>query len=213
MELRTPSDSIGSTQGPPAERADAARNRARILDAAAKLFQRDGVDAVSMDAIAAEAGVGKGTLFRRFGSKAGLAAALLNDVDRNLQERIVFGAPPLGPGAPAGDRILAFLEAYLDLLEENLELVRLSETASPGARYHIGSYGFWHTHLAMLLREACPALDADCTAYLLLAPLGSDLHHALREKGYAAQRIRAAQLRLARCMLGRAPEPSAPEPR
>lgn len=58
---------------PPRERADAARNRAKVLAAATKLFAEEGVEAVSMDAVAAEAGVGKGTLFRRFGDKAGLA--------------------------------------------------------------------------------------------------------------------------------------------
>ena len=36
----------------------------------------------------------------------------------------------------------------------NLELVRLSETASPGARYRIGSYRFWHRHVAVLLAQA-----------------------------------------------------------
>src|SRR5207249_4161704 len=50
---------------PPKERADAARNRARILDAAERLFREHGVAAVSMDQIAQAAKVGKGTLFRR----------------------------------------------------------------------------------------------------------------------------------------------------
>ena len=57
----------------PPERADAARNRRRILAAAEKLFAENGVSCTSMDAIAAEAGVGKGTLFRRFGDRASLA--------------------------------------------------------------------------------------------------------------------------------------------
>src|SRR5262245_47222458 len=74
---------------PPRERADAARNRARVLAAAAELFGRLGVDSVSMDAVAAEAGVGKGTLFRRFGDKAGLAAALLDERERELQDAII----------------------------------------------------------------------------------------------------------------------------
>jgi Bacterial regulatory proteins, tetR family len=61
---------LGRTE-PLRERADAARNRLRILDAAARLFAELGVDAVSLDAVAAEAGVGKGTVFRRFGDKSG----------------------------------------------------------------------------------------------------------------------------------------------
>ena len=47
------------------ERADAQRNRLKVLSAAERLFACHGVENVSMDAIAAEAGVGKGTLFRR----------------------------------------------------------------------------------------------------------------------------------------------------
>lgn len=187
---------------PAPERSDAARNRLRILAAAQSLFDRQGVESVSMDRIAAEAGVGKGTLFRRFGSKAGLAAALLDAQDSRLQERILFGPPPLGPDAPAADRILAFFDAYLDLLDDNLELLRLSETAAPGARYRIGSYGFWRVHLALMLREACPALDADCTAHLLLAPLGSDLQHAMRHGEFSSDRIRAALLALVQRVVG-----------
>src|SRR4051794_21084817 len=89
---------------PPKERADAARNRVKVLDAAARLFAEQGVDAVSMDAIATEAGVGKGTLFRRFGDKAGLAVALLDERERVLQEAILRGPAPLGPGAAGPER-------------------------------------------------------------------------------------------------------------
>ncbi|MEU5218658.1 helix-turn-helix domain-containing protein [Streptomyces sp. NPDC020807] len=187
---------------PGAERSDAARNRLRILVAAQSLFDRYGVEGVSMDRVATEAGVGKGTLFRRFGSKAGLAAALLDAQDSRLQERILFGPPPLGPDAPAAERILAFFDAYLDLLDDNLELLRLSETAAPGARYRIGSYGFWRVHLAMLLREACPDVDADLAAHLLLAPLDSDLQHALRQGEFTVDRIRDGVLALVRRVVG-----------
>ena len=77
---------------PPKERADAARNRAKVLEAAAELFARHGVESVSMDAVAAAAGVGKGTLFRRFGDKAGLAVALLDEhLSSCVTEAIVKG--------------------------------------------------------------------------------------------------------------------------
>ena len=54
---------------PPHERGDAARNRALLLDAARRLIAARGPDAVTMDEIATAAGVGKGTLFRRFGGR------------------------------------------------------------------------------------------------------------------------------------------------
>src|SRR5262252_8401679 len=133
-----PDDSTGPQSGsatslellrtPPAkERADAARNRAAVLQAAAGLFAEHDVAGVSMDQVAAAAGVGKGTVFRRFGDKAGLAAALLDARERELQGAILRGPPPLGPGADPADRLAAFADAYLDYLLGHLELVRMSE--------------------------------------------------------------------------------------
>src|SRR3981081_4753217 len=101
----------------PFERVDAARNRERILSAARRLFDERGAGCVSMDEIAEAAGVGKGPLFRRFGSRASLAAAVLSERERSFQEGIIRGEPPLGPGAPAAERLSAFGGAPLDMLQ------------------------------------------------------------------------------------------------
>ena len=66
---------------PPPPRADATRNRARLLDTARRLIAEGGADALSMDCLAAAAGLGKGTIFRRFGSRAGLFEALVDDTE------------------------------------------------------------------------------------------------------------------------------------
>ncbi len=187
---------IGSS--PPRERADAARNRGKILDAAARLFAENGVANVSMDQVAAAAGVGKGTLFRRFGDKSGLAAALLGDRESVLQQGMLSGPPPLGPGAPPGERLIAFVSAYAAFLEESLDLVRLSETASPGARYRIGAYQLWHRHVTVLLAKARPDLDADYLAHAILATLGADLRSSL---DYSAARATDGAVSLARLVL------------
>jgi AcrR family transcriptional regulator len=183
---------------PPKERADAARNRALVLSAAATLFREHGVDAVSMDSIAAAAGVGKGTLFRRFGDKAGLATALLDEQERTLQEAILFGPAPLGPGRPGDDpppreRLRAFIDAYLDYLLEHAALVAMSETASPGARYRIGAYRFWHRHVALLLAGRD---DPEADAHAVLAALGAEhVRVVVAELGHA--RVRRALLAMA----------------
>ncbi len=174
----------------PTERADAARNRARILEAAGRLFAERGVEAVTMDEIAAAAGVGKGTLFRRFGDRAGLALALLEDAERDLQGLILRGPPPLGPGAPPAERLGAFLTALLGLLEEHTELIVCSETAAPGARYRSGLHAAWRAHVAVLVREARPDADAEVLAEAILAPLAGDLYRSLRERDVAPERIR-----------------------
>jgi AcrR family transcriptional regulator len=182
---------------PPKERADAARNRAVVLKAAAALFRRHGVDGLSMDAVATAAGVGKGTLFRRFGDKAGLAAALLDEQERTLQEAILFGPAPLGPGKPGDDptpreRLRAFVDAYLDYLMDHLALVRMSETAAPGARYRIGVYRFWHRHVALLLAGRG---DPEADAHLLLATLAAEhVQAVVAELGQARVRRAARSL-------------------
>src|SRR4051794_30601351 len=94
------------------ERADAARNRERILAAATALVGERGIDQVSMDDVARAACVGTGTLYRRFGDRAGLAVALLDEDTRAFQDALIAGPPPLGPGAPPEERLRAFGVAW-----------------------------------------------------------------------------------------------------
>jgi AcrR family transcriptional regulator len=156
------------------ERADAAENRRRVLAAACRLFEAQGAANVSMDAVAAEAGVGKGTLFRRFGDRAGLARAVLSEHESVLQDGLIRGAPPLGPGAPARERVLAFGRAYLGFLERNADTLLAAEYGSaPVIRQASAPYAFYRTHLTLLLREAGCGDRAEYLADVLLAPLSS----------------------------------------
>jgi AcrR family transcriptional regulator len=140
-------------------------------------------------------------VFRRFGDRAGLAVALLDEREQELQAKIISGPPPLGPGVPPDVRVLAFLDAYLDLLDRHVALFMDSENASDGARYRIGSYHLWHRHLSHLIEAARPDLDADYTAHVLLAPLAADLHHALREQGYDLNRMKSGLRAVATSLL------------
>nr|WP_237683860.1 TetR/AcrR family transcriptional regulator [Nocardiopsis sinuspersici] len=158
------------------------------MEAAGRLFAEGGVAALTVDAVAREAGVGKGTVFRRFGDKSGLVSALLDQRERELQEAVVFGAPPLGPGAPPRERARAFFDAYLTYLADHLDLVRLSETASPGARFRIGAYVFWHRHLVLLCADRP---DPDHLAHVLLGMVAADLNAELLAQGMGWDRIRA----------------------
>src|SRR6267154_1538704 len=148
------------------ERADAARNRERILCAARRLFDERGAGCVSMDEIAEAAGVGKGTLFRRFGSRALLAAAVLSEREREFQEGIIRGEPPLGPGAPPLERLIAFGEAFLDTLEAHSELLLAAETGP--ARFAHPAYRVQRLHVMLLLGEADPGCDSEMLAETLL---------------------------------------------
>ncbi|WP_086852553.1 TetR/AcrR family transcriptional regulator [Amycolatopsis kentuckyensis] len=186
---------------PVRERADAARNRIRVLEAAEKLFAERGVDAVTMDDVAGAAGVGKGTLYRRFGDKGGLAMALLDQRERELQERILTGPPPLGPGAEPADRLGAFIDAYLELLDRQLDLVLLSETATTGARFRTGAHTLWRQHCRHLL-EAGGANEAEIAADVLLAALSAEqVRHWRRDREIGSARLAQSLVRLVRSWL------------
>ncbi|MDR0344644.1 MAG: TetR/AcrR family transcriptional regulator [Nocardiopsaceae bacterium] len=178
--------------GPVRERADAARNRVRALAAAERLFAARGVAAVSMDDVATSAGVGKGTLYRRFGDKSGLAAALLDERESRLQAAMLGGPPPLGPGAPPADRLAAFVAAYLEFVDAHLDLVAMSQTASPGARLRTGSHRLWRQHCRILLAEA-GAADPDLRADALLAALTAEqVRHWRRDEGRSLAELTSA---------------------
>src|SRR5262245_39451859 len=98
----------------PPERRDAARNREALLRAAARLVETCGIGGVTMDAVAAAAGVGKGTVFRRFESREGLMAALLDHSEAEWQAAVISGPPPLGPGAEPWDRLVIFGRSRLE---------------------------------------------------------------------------------------------------
>jgi AcrR family transcriptional regulator len=163
----------------PAERADAARNRERILCAARRLFAERGAGCVSMDAVADAAGVGKGTLFRRFGSRAALALAVASEDEQDLQEGLIRGEPPLGPGAPPCKRLIAFGEARLEMLDRHADLFAVAEVG--GARFGSAPYRAHLLHIELLLREADPRCDAELLAETLLSVLSAELFVYLRD--------------------------------
>jgi AcrR family transcriptional regulator len=179
------------------ERADAVRNRERILCAARRLFAERGPGCVSMDDIAEAAGVGKGTLFRRFGSRAQLASAVLDEHERRLQEGIIRGEPPLGPGAPPVERLVAFGRARIDLLAENAEILAAAEAGA--IHFEAAPYQVHRLHITLLLREADPSCDADYLAEVLMAALAADWYVYLRDgRGIDIDRLKAGWEELVR---------------
>jgi AcrR family transcriptional regulator len=174
----------------PAERADAARNRERILSSAAELFRTRGPSCVSMDDVAGHAGVGKGTVFRRFGSRAALAQAVLSEREREFQEHIIRGAAPLGPGAPPRERLVAFGEGLLEHLQRHAELIAAAELG--GARLLSAPYDAYRMHVTLLLREAEPDCDAELLAEMLLAALSAELFiHLHQQRSLPLERLQA----------------------
>jgi AcrR family transcriptional regulator len=184
------------------ERADAARNRAAILCAAARLVADHGADAVTMDEVACAAGVGKGTLFRRFGDRPTLLRALLDDRERGFQEGFIRGPAPLGPGAPALERLIAFGHELLEFTECQGDLLAAAETGSPGLRLHHQVYATYRMHVGALLRQVQPDADVDYLTDALLAPLAVDVVlFQRRDLGLSLERIQDGWAALCRAVL------------
>lgn len=181
------------------ERADAARNRAKVLAAAEALFAERGANAVTMDDIAKAAGVGRGTLYRRYPDRAAIAIALLDEHERRLQEQLMSGPPPLGPGASPGDRLAAFYAAMIELLGRHVHLALGAEVGR--SRFGTGAYGFWRAHVLALVRAAGHS-DAESLADILLAPLAPEVfQHQTQDLGLDTDRITAALASLAHRVL------------
>ncbi|OCB52498.1 TetR family transcriptional regulator [Mycobacterium vulneris] len=185
----------------PQERGDAARNRALILDAARRLIAERGPDAVSTDDIAVEAGVGKGTVFRRFGSRAGLMMVLLDEDETAEQDAFMFGPPPLGPGAPPLERLLAYGADRLRFVHCHQALLS-DAIREPGVRYS-GPFTLHRTHVRMLLETAVTTGDLDAQTDALIALLDADyLAHQL-SLGRSLDALIAAWQDTARKLCGR----------
>ncbi|MEU9899416.1 TetR/AcrR family transcriptional regulator [Streptomyces phaeochromogenes] len=187
---------LGSAEDEPCLRADAARNRARLLEAATRLIEEHGAAGVTMEAVAVAASVGKGTVFRRFGDRTGLLTALLDHSAKQLQAAFLSGPPPLGPGAPPVDRLRAFGLAVLRQAADHLEL-QLAAQPEAARRYSIPPTRFLSGHVTLLLRQAVP--DADC-AVLAQALMGcldpALIHHLTKECGMPMERLEAGWIDL-----------------
>ncbi|MCT2594725.1 TetR/AcrR family transcriptional regulator [Streptomyces sp. N2-109] len=171
------------------------RNRSQILAAAERLFSEQDPRTVTMGRLAKAAGVGRATLYRRFPDISSVAVALLDEHEARLQGQLVYGPPPLGPGAPAAERLAAFYRAAVDLLEHHLPLALGAETGS--ARFATGAYGFWRVHVRTLLRDA-RFPDPDAVIDILLGPLAPELYQFQRQTlGLSAERVERALERTA----------------
>lgn len=179
----------GGNQGSGCERPDAARNRRLLLGTALNIVAEHGADALTMDDLARRAGVGKGTVFRRFGSRAGLMQALLDHAQRDFQESYMSGPAPLGPGAPPLERLHAFGAARIQAVEITGELRRAADVAGPGSYRH-PVRRLELAHLTMLLSAVPEVRDPELSAYQLEAFLEAGLLLYLhRGAGMSLERI------------------------
>lgn len=186
------------------ERADAARNRARLLAAATRLVTDHGAARVTMDEVARAAGVGKATLFRRFGDRNGLLLALLDDVEVEFRERYACGPPPLGPGVPARDRLTAFGSTLIERIADDMDLGAALAREVPCERRHTSATArAFHEHVSSLLEEAGLEGDRDMLAHALLAFASFEtLDHLRGERQVGTERLQSTWGDLVRRVTG-----------
>lgn len=189
----------------PCERADAARNRRKILQAAERLFEARGTENVSMDAVAEAAGVGKGTLYRRFGDRAGLARAILHEREIEFQEHLIRGEAPLGPGAEPTERLIAFGESLIDRLEQYGDLVLAAEAGATGARFQSLVYATYRAHVRTLMNEINPQIDSDYVSDVLLGALSAEMVNHWIGSGLSTDRVKDGYVRLVRMIVAGCP--------
>ncbi len=149
-------------------RADARRNRARLLETAQTLFDKQGVESVSMTAIANTAGVGKGTLYRHFANKADVCNALLDEDQRALQADVLARLREHAD-TPA-ENLRWFLERVLQFVLRHERLLQV-ETDAVGIGLEHPAHFWWRRTLVGLLQRLTPGADvryrAD-TLYVML---------------------------------------------
>ena len=172
----------------PGERADAARNRAAILAAARRLLATRPMRDIAMDDLAREASVGKGTLYRRFTDRTSLCLALLDENERELQERVLghFGLPE---ATPVGERLGVLLDALLAFALANAELLREAEASDRAGLLDTAVYRWRRVAIVRLAERAraeglpCP-VEAELAADVLLVFFGGEpLARAQRRAG------------------------------
>jgi AcrR family transcriptional regulator len=181
------------------ERSDAAANRALILATAERLFAEHGVCHVNMADIAEAAGVGKGTLYRRFANKAELCMALLDTQMREFQDAML-GRMRVQTAARVSymEQLAQFLDSLVELMERHaVLLVEVQRRGLLDEKDNFTQPHLWlHTTISALLRGAIRAgeipnhLDVEFLADALLAPLRADLFTFQRQgRGFSLERI------------------------
>ncbi len=198
---------VTSNSSPRKERRDAAEHRQHILAIARTLFAAQGVDSTSMHEIARTAGVGQGTLYRRYAHKGELCAALLEENAQRFREEIESQVERAENDDVSAlgqlDVLLTRLAEFTDL---NGPLLGAIGDAACGERRHAAYtsplYQWLRTMVLRLLQRAVKqgeahSLDVEGTVDAVLAPLSVDLYlYQRRELGHSPERIIAALRRL-----------------
>ncbi len=166
-------------------RSDALRNRELLLQTAQRLFAEKGVDAVTMSDVAEAAGVGKGTLYRHFANKIELCHVLVDEDQRDLQNRTF--ARLRENGAPCAD-IEWFVREVIAFVMRNQSLV-LAESAR-GVLLNHPAHVWWRQTIRGLLLRLTPNVDVEYLADVLFVMLDPrTIHYQVTTRNWGLDQI------------------------
>lgn len=185
--------------GQKSERRDAAANRKLILSTAEALFNEHGVANINMADIAQAAGVGKGTLYRRFTSKAELCLGLMDEQMTTFQNQMLAQFRQMTAGSvPYMTQLEFFLDALVRFTEIHAPL--LCEVQRAGLiqeEHHIELPHFWQymtvnglLQTAVSAQELPAGLDVAYLADAILATVKADIFQYQRQvRQFSVDRI------------------------
>ena len=187
------------------ERADAQANRARILAAAERLFAEKGVAQVNMVEIGRAAGIGQGTLYRRFAGKSELCQALLDTQMREFQDQTLHQLRGMSDaGTPKLAQLRWFLQAAVQFHEHHLPMMcSIFGDAPPPPGFEPPPQWWAHRTIAGLLTSAqrhgelAAAIDLPYFVDVLLVLIHPFTLHVQRTNhGFSNERIVAGLVRI-----------------
>ena len=187
------------------ERKDAALHRKLILETAQNLFDAQGVDSVSMHQIAKTAGIGQGTLYRRYSCKGDLCIDLIMESFRKFQERLDSGLEAMN-GRTVRDKLSMLLSEWIDYLAEKVQWMSAINTTTFRLEdkpqfYTAPPCVYMNDTLARLIEEGAESGevqtdDVSFAAFYILSSLTPEaILFLLKERGYTVDQLKAHYLK------------------
>lgn len=147
-----------------------AASRETVEQVALSLMLRDGYDAVTVDAIATAAGIGRTTFFRYFGSKPGVIWAPFDATIAWLEENLQHSSPGVAPLSAVREAVVSSTRSAIGSSDVWLERFQLLDT-HPSLRP--GAYEHWERWKAVIVRHVEEAGDHDLGEIVPMAVAGA----------------------------------------
>ncbi|GAF07724.1 TetR/AcrR family transcriptional regulator [Paenibacillus pini] len=173
----------------------------RILEAARQLFTESGLEAVNMYQIAQKAGIGQGSLYRRYSDKGAICSDLLGNRSESFLTELEFNVLKSPSSASSLELLESCIEKVIDFIDEHADLLHLikSEFVGKGqlTQFEHPIFQSLNAIVVKLLDQASNAeeiipIDTQFTATALISALSPDVYlYQQKVYGSSKQQITA----------------------